>query len=402
MFYVLQVWVVEREKKIAKMESIIADSMGMTVSSPEDDLSGKDTSPNSDTTTGNAASLEKHLEKMRQLEAEMEQDLTILGEEAATSSDDSMPTPNFNHNDFYSAENDGHIDARGAPYSKNTARGGKERQRLRFDPDVVESKFDRQNARPVLQNLPLHGEGHHQGNRHSAGVDDRGVGQHGGGTNYYVNYPQSSQHIPQHHAQGPDFYPQQQQLNPAQFPPYQHHHQAHSHIPAPPPPPPSVVGITANHFAERFDGSAHQLNTYALQTHGSNSENVPNVMSSSMADSVRRGNTLGGTGSKSNLRSLVEHRSKSAEAAESHVSWLDNLRKEISQFPHSTTSTGAMTTNEYMQQPFGEVTSRAGGGKLDGYDRSTMGLSSQIGVNNGGDNLSGLDSYQKKPTVYRV
>ena len=99
------------------------------------------------------------------------------------------------------------------------------------------------------------------------------------------------------------------------------------------------------------------------------------------------------------MRSIVEHRSRSAEAAENHVSWLDNLRKEISQFPHAATGAGLGTGTgpDVVGSALGSgtaVDSAGAGGVL---------LPSQAhGKVLEGAGGSGSDSYRTTQAVYRV
>lgn len=412
---IIKGWIVEREKKISKLENMVASQPGGGASSgAETDLGAhsplelENPSPISDDGGDTTSSLERHVEKMRQLEAELEQDLTVLGEEASSgfngaSSDDSIPTPDFNHHAFYHSDKDMQSTkavGKGAGGSSRSE-GGKERgQRLRFDADVVESKSDARrkqapsgSERPVLKSLPLQGDDRRYGDRRSG---DTRSSDGGGGRSGHASAQQQSQHLHQKHQEQmefPQYYHPSHQQQPSLAPqhysqqprPYYeplHHHPSS----APPPPPPAVVGITANHFAERFDNSAHQLSTYGYQQAHSNNENYPNMAASgSMVESVRRGSSaLGVAGGKGSIRSMVEHRSKSAEAAENHVSWLDNLRKEISQFPHSSSSTSI--ADEYARQPFGDAVLRSAGG--EGYDQilhaSEMGRARGISDGGGG------------------
>jgi hypothetical protein len=162
-----------------------------------------------------------------------------------------------------------------------------------------------------------------------------------------------------------------------------------------------VVGITANHFAERFDKSAHHLDAcnFQAQSKGgsnNNNENVPNMNTGSLVDSVRRGSSLSAAaaGSKGNIRNIVEHRSKSAEAAESHVSWLDNLRKEISQFPHASSSSSSSSSVMGSQQVYGDTGGSSFGAQFISSDAASASA--------GGTGARAGNGYGATHAVYRV
>jgi len=71
-----------------------------------------------------------------------------------------------------------------------------------------------------------------------------------------------------------------------------------------------------------------------------------------MAMAVKRGSATTTLGGKETVRSMIEHRCKSAEACESHVSWLDGLRKEMSHFSHAVSSEAPVGLHS-GQQAFG-------------------------------------------------
>ena len=309
-----------------------------------------------------------------------------------------MNTPlNANHIAIDKGDMKGHggIDYRGA-------NNVKDRQRLRFDSSVMDKSESRQrqkdkanSSRRILQDLPLRTESAMQerGTQQSTSDEQR---------NDYVSHsvyskPENYHHHQQHSS---DMLPHQQRA--FAYPPnYGCNEGPHSTLQSypqprvinePPPPPHAVVGITSSHFAERFDTSAQQLNSYQQMIGSRNNENVPNMNAGSMVDAVRRASV---SNKNDNLRSIVEHRSKSAETAENHVSWLDNLRKELSQFPHTTASGTSDKQNVFGG---GVMHSSAGGQALDFQylDVANRTSTSLYDNNNNGKNKGSVQS------VYRV
>jgi len=290
-----QTWVSERERKLARLESMILNSERL-----------KDFSEDSHVSSSEHDTLALHAERMRKLEDELENDLTTLGAD--------MSPAHGQINSYYS-DTDGarssesnHTSSAGhskAPHRHGTLRS-------RDDADRVGDGGVRRSSNDAL---PWRGHSAH------IGRDD------------YLNRSKDDMVLPSR-SKRPLNRDERENMDSnavnwdtrinslaSEFLGYQLQSETSVR------PNPSVeyvrknsgrpVGVHSSDYAHRIEASGAAV---GIATGNAN----------------RTGDLVTGRGAgRDQIKHLTEMRVKSSEACDDHVSWLDNLRREIGQFAHT-------------------------------------------------------------------